>query len=183
MNIQGYLNFQNIFNPHSGSQLHNNLQKTKSAQMKTNITKKENPQLDRAISAIEISKMFEEKAKVEKLAKKVASGKQLTKEERDFISRTDPEMLRKAEMAKQENDALKRSLKKAKNKQQAQRILTQACIKAQLVSEIDPQYADLLMDTIQELYKDINKDSNPYDKAKQYTQNKKRPYEMLNLKG
>ncbi|RXM58889.1 hypothetical protein [Clostridium tetani] len=176
MKIQQHSNFVNIFN------LHKNPQKTKADQIKIDIARKENPQLDRALYLNDINKVFEEKAKVEQIAKKIARGKQLTREEKELISRTDPEMLRKAEMAKQENDALKRSLKSAKSKQHAQRILAQACIKAQLVSEVDPQYADLLMDTIQELHKDINKGNNPYDKANQYTQNKKSPYEMLNLK-
>ncbi|NOH17184.1 hypothetical protein [Clostridium cochlearium] len=176
MNIQGYSNFQYIFN------LHNNPNKTMEDQAKINKARKENPILDRVLYQNDINKMFEEQAKIEKIAKKIARGENLSKEERELISEADPEMLRKAEMAKQENEALKRSLKNAKSKQQAQRILAEACIKAQLVSKVDPQYSDLLMDTIQELHEDFNKTNTLYDETKNYGQNRKNSRSLVNLK-
>ncbi|WP_291568398.1 MULTISPECIES: hypothetical protein [unclassified Clostridium] len=40
--------------------------------------------------------MYEEQAKIEGIARKIARGQKLTEEEKELINRADPEMLRKA---------------------------------------------------------------------------------------
>ena len=99
MKIQGDINLQYIFN------LHNKKNKTIEDQAKIDKARKENLQLDRMIYQHDINKMYEEQAKIERIAKKIARRERLTEEEKELINRVDPEMLRKAEEAKQANES------------------------------------------------------------------------------
>jgi|GEM_PF-5820005 len=165
MKIQGDINFQYIFN------LHNKKNKTIEDQAKIDKARSENPQLDRMLYQHDINKMYEEQAKIERIAKKIARGERSTEEEKELINRVDSEMLRKAEEAKQANESLKNKLRNAKSKQEAQKILVQASMEAQQIAECDPQYGNLLMESLKEAYEDYNKDLEFTGETQQYHQN------------
>ncbi|HCQ89962.1 MAG TPA: hypothetical protein DIU45_09740 [Clostridium sp.] len=115
--------------------------------------------------------MYEEQAKIEGIARKIARGQKLAEEEKELINRADPEMLREAEETKQVNESLKNKLRNAKSKQEAQRILVQASMETQQIAECDTQYGNLLMELVKESYEDYNKDMEPTGKTQQYHQN------------
>lgn len=80
-------------------------------------------------------------------------------------------MLGKAEVAKHENEVLKDKLRNAKNKQEAQSTLVQACMEAQQITECNPQYGKLLMELIQEAHADYSRDTEITEQTRQYQQN------------
>ncbi|MFX0547813.1 hypothetical protein ACOAKC_00625 [Hathewaya histolytica] len=162
MRIQGNTNFWHIFN------LHNKKNKSMEEQEEVYKARKENQQLDQALYQHDIAKVYEEQAKIENIAKKIARGESLTKEEMELINRVDPEMYRKAEMAKQEGEELKNNIKRAKSKQEARNMLAQACMKSQQMMQVDPQYGSLVMEAIKNSAEDIL-DSN---KITQYEKNR-----------
>ncbi|WP_045517011.1 hypothetical protein [Clostridium sporogenes] len=165
MKIQGNVTFQYIFN------LHNKKNKSIEEQEEVHKARKEDPELDRMLYLDDLNKVYEEQAKVEAIARKVARGEKLTEEEKELINRVNPEMLRKAEAAKQENESLKQKLRNAKSKQEALGILSQACMGAQQITECDPQYGNLLMELIQEAHADYNKDTGIPEQTRQYEKN------------
>lgn len=73
-NIQGYSNFQYIFN------LHNSPNKTIEDEAKINKARKKTI-LDRMLYQNDINKIFEEQAKVKKNAKKITRGENISKKE------------------------------------------------------------------------------------------------------
>ncbi|WP_461612164.1 hypothetical protein [Clostridium sp. Marseille-QA1073] len=165
MKIQGDINFQYIFN------VYNKKNKTIEDRAKIDKARKENPQLDRMLYQHDMNKMYEEQAEIERIVKKIARGERLTEEEKELINRVDPEILRKAEEAKQASESLKNKLRNAKSKQEAQKILVQTSMKVQQIAEGDPQYGNLLMELVKETYEDYNKDFEFTGETQQYHQN------------
>ena len=154
-----------------GFTLYNKKNKTLKETNELNDMRKKDPQLDRALYQADIAKMYEECSKVEQIAKKVAKGEPITKEEEEFINQVDPELLKKANMAKNQGDNLKVKLKNAKTKEEAQSILSQSTSVVVGLKDSDPVYANILMEAIKKAYDESkdNKENNNYSRKKQYS--------------
>ncbi|KFX56591.1 MULTISPECIES: hypothetical protein [Clostridium] len=71
------------------------------------------------------AEIFEDMSKAEKLAKKVAKGETLTKEEQEFLEEKFPQIKDEAQRAKQEAEALAKRIKAADSKGEKRLILLQ----------------------------------------------------------
>jgi len=177
MRIQGTNNFFNMLN------LSNKKFKTREEEEKILKARKDNPVLDKVLYQQDIAKAFEKKSSVEKIAKKIARGESLTAEEMEFIRQNDPEMLRKAQMAKQEKEELERKVKSAQNKQQAQSILAQAGMAAlKVAKEVDPQLGNLLMEGVKSVQEEYTKGEKPSNKVQKYQNNQRNFCGLMNDK-
>ncbi|MDA3732400.1 hypothetical protein PBV87_12965 [Niameybacter massiliensis] len=134
--------------------LHNKVNKTTEEQDKLWNERANNQALDRALYLNDLSKVYEEQFKAENLAKKLAKGESLTKEERAYLEKVNPQLLKDAEKAKQEAENLKNQLKNAKDKQTAQKLIEQASFQANAVAKYNKQYADLLKEAISKVCSD-----------------------------
>lgn len=128
--------------------LHNKVNKTKEETDKLWNERANNEALDRALYLDDLSKIHEEQFKSEQLAKKLAKGESLTKEEREYLEKVNPQLLKDAEKAKEEAENLKNQLKNAKDKQAAQNVIEQASFQANAVAKYNMQYANLLKEAI-----------------------------------
>lgn len=128
--------------------LHNKVNKTPEETDKLWDERANNEALDRALYLNDLSKICEEQFKAEQLAKKLAKGERLTQEERAYLEKVNPQLLKDAEKAKEEAENLKNQLKNSKNKQAAQNIIEQASFQANAASQYNMQYANLLKEAI-----------------------------------
>ena len=157
--------------------------KTREEEEKLHKARKENSVLDQVLYQQDLAKAFEKKSSVEKIAKKITRGESLTQEEMEFIKQNDPEMLRKAQMAKQEKEELERKVKSAPNKQQAQSILAQAGMTAlKITKDVDPQLGSLLMEAVKSVQEEFNKGEKPSNKVQKYQNNQRNFCGLMNAK-
>lgn len=133
-----------------------------------------NPDLQRIWDDNEKSR---ERMKAESIARKIAKGNQVTAEERAFLERTNPELLKKAEEAKKAADELKSRLRSAKTKEEAKDMINQANGMVVDIGKRDVEFAGLLKeghDSVIKEYKESSKYKNLPDRSKS---NKKREEE------
>lgn len=146
--------------------LHNKPNKTDTEKEKLWNARKNDAQLDRILYQSDMNKLYEETFKAENLAKKLARGEALTDEEKAFLERVNPELLKEAQRAKEEGERLKQSLKNAKSQQEAHTIVEQAQLQANMVAKHKPQYAMLLKEAIKAACNEKDKATaniKPYD--------------------
>lgn len=86
------------------------------------------------------------------IARRIARGDEISPEDRAFLAKHDPDLLRKADMAARKGKELERRLKNAKTEREARAITTEASIEIQQAfKNNDEVYADLLSEAYREV--------------------------------
>lgn len=133
--------------------------KTKEENSLLNEARKNDPALDKMIYNADMAKLHEEQARAQNIAKKIAQGKKLSEEEREFIEKYDPELIKKAERAKGEGDRVRQALKNANSDLDRGIIASNAISQAYQIQKKGPDevYGGLLLDAVTQAVMDYNK--------------------------
>lgn len=92
----------------------------------------------------DVAELFKDLGKAEALAKKAVRGEALTAEEREFLNRVDPELLKKAEQAKEEAESLKIKLQSSKTDKETNNAISYSNTIVTGTANYDMRYASLL---------------------------------------
>lgn len=163
MRLQNRGAFENIKISYQNSQLKKSLDSLRKENQKRMTT---NPDLQRIWDD---NKRSRERMKAESIARKIAKGSQVTAEERAFLERTNPELLKKADEAKRAAEELKSRLKSAKTKEEARDMMIQANGMVVETGKRDAEFAGLLKegnDSVIKEYTESSKYKNLPDRPK-----------------
>lgn len=153
MRLQNRGTFENIKISYQNSQLKKSFDLMRKENQKRATI---NPDLQRIWDD---NKRSREKMKAESIARKIAKGSQVTAEERAFLEKNNPELLKKAEEAKKAADELKNRLKSAKTKEEAKDIIIQANGMVVEVGKRDIEFAGLLKEGHDSVIKEYTESS------------------------
>lgn len=113
--------------------------------------------LQKIMEPEEVDNSEKEKRKALKIAKKIASGKSVTPEEKAFLMKVDPQLLQMAEQARKEYERIKHALEHASSKSEQQSIIGQSYQMVMQVSKKNPQFGMLLGEAVKAAIQDSKK--------------------------
>ncbi len=146
-----------------------NTQNTQSEADKMKIIeeRKKNPELDKMMYDKELAEIQQNHRRTEQLAKKIATGKEITPEEREFLEKNNPEMIKRAEDAKRQAEQLKEKLKNASSKQEAQALIMNSMDRISKIAKYEEVTADIFRSAFSEVVKDYNSGKLDEEKKKE----------------
>ena len=100
-----------------------------------------------------------ERRKAMQIARKIARGKSVTPEEKQFLIKFDPQLAEMAELAGKEYQRIKNALSQASTKEEQQNIVHQSYLMVIQVSKANEQFGMLLGEAVKEAVQESQKNS------------------------